>query len=160
MKKNIYLLFVFFFMFQIFSESISNFIPCIPIQLPDEEETVEMYKIMDLLYNERASLKKSCSSRKFIKYYGVIDLDENTLIKSDFPKNKNKVYIVTIDNLDLPECKLAYIDNEEIINFYSERIYFKNRFLDIRCWLFYPKKNRVFLIKRNIKNKIIKLELQ
>ena len=132
---------------------------------PEEEMRYEIiFSISSILFEERNAIRERCAETKFVEYFGTICLNERKLFREPYSVCKNfcsgEMYLVTLDSVSLPECKLAHIDGRETVNFYSERVYSGENFVDVRCWKIDPAEDKKFVWSVESENETYILEIE
>lgn len=132
---------------------------------PEEEMRYEViFSISSILFEERNAIRERCAETKFVEYFGTICLNERKLFCEPYSACKNfcsgEMYLVTLDSVSLPECKIAHIDGCETVNFYSERVYKGSDFVDVRCWKIDPAEDKKFVWRVESENETYILEIQ
>lgn len=149
-----------------FGESLHNKMPEISLvaEMSSDEEMRQLEIIASILFEERNVIRERCAETKFVEYFGAISLNAGKLFREPYSACKNSFageeYIVTLDSVSLPECKVAYIDERETVNFYSERVYNGNNFVDVRCWKINPATDKKFVWNVESENETYILEIQ
>lgn len=132
---------------------------------PEEEMRFEIISsISSILFEERNAIRERCAKTKFVEYFGTISLNERKLFREPYSACKNfcsgEMYIVTLDSVSLPECKIAHIDGREIVNFDSEIVYKGSDFVDVRCWKINPAVDKKFVWRVESGNETYILEIE
>lgn len=132
---------------------------------PEEEMQYEViFSISSILFEERNAIRERCTETKFVEYFGTISLNERKLFREPYSSCKNfcsgEMYLVTLDSVSLPECKIAHIDGRETVNFDSERVYSGENFVDVRCWKIDPAEDKKFVWRVESENEKYVLEIQ
>ncbi|MDE5581226.1 MAG: hypothetical protein K2I95_07370 [Treponemataceae bacterium] len=132
---------------------------------PEEEMRYEInFSISSILFEERNAIRERCAETKFVEYFGTICLNERKLFREPYSACKNfcsgEMYLVTLDSVSLPECKLAHIDGRETVNFDSERVYSGENFVDVRCWKIDPAEDKKFVWRVESENETYILEIE
>lgn len=149
----------------VFGESLHDKMPDIShVAEISSDDEMRFEIIGSVLFEERNVIRERCAKTKFAEYFGTISLNERKLSREPYSACKNfcagEMYIVTLDSVSLPECKIAHIDGRETVSFYSERVYKEKNFVDVRCWKIDPMEDKKFVWSVESENRTYILEIE